>query len=494
MSAEFRYSRKTVKALVAAALLSTSVLAGSLVAIPAHQVQAQAAIQAIDPSKGFSALVEHVMPAVVDVQVKIQNAAASDGEDGMPDGQQGQIPPQFRDFFNQFPQFRDQFRGPQQPRPHQGMAQGSGFVISADGYVVTNNHVVDNASQVSLTFKNGDEYDAEVIGTDPKTDVALLKIKSDKSFPFVPFATSEAKVGDWVLAVGNPFGLGGTVTSGIVSANGRDIGNGPYDDFLQIDASINRGNSGGPAFNMTGEVIGMNTAIFSPSGGSVGIGFAIPASIVKDVVQSLKTNGAVTRGWLGVRIQPVTADLAEGLGLDKVQGAVVSEVTENSPALKAGLKQGDTILKVDSTEISNARDLSKTVAKVAPGKDITLSIIRDKKPQTVTVKVGTMPGEPEKMAAAPAAKPTAQNLSVLGLEVAPADDGAGVKVTGVKPDSPAADRGISVGDVILEIAGVEVNSTTDVQTALKDSGNKRVLMLLKSGDNQRYVALPNEKG
>ncbi len=486
MSAEFRITRKTILGLVAAAMLGSSAIVSTLVLVPPHQVQAES-LQPIDPTKGFSALVDRVMPSVVSVQVKIKTVANTN------DGRQSDnIPPQFRDFFEQFPQFRDRFPNNPDTAPRGGFAQGSGFVISPDGYVVTNNHVVANALEVTLQFQNKEEYQATVIGTDPKTDLALLKIKSDKTFPHVNLATAEAKVGDWVMAVGNPFGLGGTVTSGIISARGRDIGNGPYDDYLQIDASINRGNSGGPAFNLEGDVIGVNTAIYSPSGGSVGIGFAIPAGMVNEVVNSLKSNGAVTRGWLGVKIQPVTAELAEGLGLDKVQGAVISELTEDSPAQKAGLKQGDTILKMGDDEISDARDLARTVAKVAPDKDIAFSIIRDGKPETVNVKIGTMPGESPKMASKVKAAPA--SLTDLGIDVAPADDGAGVKVIGIKPDSAAAERGLQVGDVILEVAGKEVNSLSDMQAALKAHDNKRVLLLLKSGDGQRFVALPNNKG
>lgn len=487
MSANFTLNRKTARSLLIAALLSTTAVAGTLTLAPPPTVQAGSA-EPLDPSKGFSQLVDQVMPSVVSVVVKIQNASTDD-QSRIPN--LDQLPPQFRDFFENMPQFRDRMRpGRQQP----SMGQGSGFVISADGYVVTNNHVVDKSTEVLLQFNDGAEYSATVIGTDPKTDLALLKIKSDKTFPFVSLASDEAKVGDWVMAVGNPFGLGGTVTSGIISARGRDIGNGPYDDFLQIDASINRGNSGGPAFNLNGDVIGVNTAIYSPSGGSVGIGFAIPASTVKDVVESLKTNGAVTRGWLGVRIQPVTDELAEGLGMDKKQGAIVTEVTEGSPALAGGVKQGDTILKVDGTDIKDARDLSRKVAKVAPGKSVEIAIIRDGKPDTVSVTIGKMPEDMSKVASAAPAKAEPGKMDTLGLKVEPAEDGAGVKVVEVAPDSPAAERGISVGDVILEVAGTEVNSPADIDKALGADKNKRVLMLVKQGDNQRFVALPKKAG
>jgi serine protease Do len=473
-------SRKTLLGLVAAALMGSTLLTASTMLPLAASAQAQT--QIIDPTRSFAPLVERVMPSVVSVQVKIENAS-----DTTPNAQ---VPEQFRDFFEQFPQFRDQFRNP--PQRREGMAQGSGFVISSDGYVVTNNHVVENAKSVQISFHDGSEYDATVVGTDPKTDLALLKIKSDKSFPAVKLADEEAKVGDWVMAVGNPFGLGGTVTAGIVSARGRDIGNGPYDDFLQIDASINKGNSGGPSFNLNGDVVGVNSAIFSPSGGSVGIGFAIPAAMVKEVVESLKSDGAVTRGWLGVQIQPVTEELAEGLGLDAAKGAIISDLTENSPALKAGLKQGDTILKANGEDIDDARDLARTIAKVKPGTDIPVDIYRNGKPETVSVRIGTMPGEAPKMAGVTKAD-EGFDLSGLGLEVAPADDGAGVRITAVDPASAAAERGLKSGDVVLEVAGQQVHTPAEMRDALKAQDGKRVLMLVRSGDNQRYVALPRER-
>jgi serine protease Do len=484
MTTKFVLAKKTVLGLFTAGLLGATVLTSTLISVPTHSVKA-AQIASFNPTQSLAPLVEKVMPSVVSVDVKFANAAA-EGGDPAPD----QIPPQLKDFFNQFPQFKN--RMPEAPHGG-GMALGSGFVLTSDGYVVTNNHVVQDAEEVSVTFQSGDKYDATVIGTDPKTDLALLKIKSDKTFPNVNFASTEAKVGDWVMAVGNPFGLGGTVTSGIISARGRDIGSGPYDDFLQIDASINKGNSGGPTFNLDGDVVGINTAIFSPSGGSVGIGFAIPASTAASVIDSLKTNRKVTRGWLGVQIQPVTADIAESLGLEKAQGALISDVTTGSPALKAGLKSGDTILKVDGTEVSNARDLAKVIARIAPGKVVELAIIRDGKPQTVSVTLATMPTDP-KMASAPMVEPKKDSLTTYGLEVAPADDGAGVKVLKVDPNSSAAERGVKEGDVILEVAGNEVNDTAGVAEALKKASGKQILMLVRSGEGQRFVALPHEKG
>jgi serine protease Do len=486
-------TRKTGRllSLFAAGLFAATALSATALVVPALPVHAEAQAT-IDPSKGFADLVDRVMPAVVSVEVKFADVADT-GLDGQDQPNFRDLPEDspFRDFFRQFRQFRDG-QPFDMPQRREGNAQGSGFIISADGYAVTNNHVVQNAEEVSVKTKDGGEYKADVIGTDSKTDLALIKIKSDKTFQFVQFSQTEPRVGDWVMAVGNPFGLGGSVTTGIISARGRDIGSGPYDDFLQIDASINHGNSGGPAFNLEGQVIGINTAIFSPSGGSVGIGFAIPASTAQDVIASLRENGAVTRGWLGVQIQPVTAEIAEGLGLSESKGAVVSDVTEDSPALKAGLKAGDTILKLDGKDVTDARDLARKVARIAPGKSVPVTVVRGGKTMELAVKIGVMPDDP-KMAGAktPDAK---TNLAALGIELAPAPDGAGVQITGVKPDSVAADRGLKAGDVILEVAGREVHEPGDVKDALKDGAKKRVLMLVRSGDDQRFVALPLDRG
>ncbi|MCX7347610.1 MAG: DegQ family serine endoprotease [Alphaproteobacteria bacterium] len=479
-------ARPRLLASVAAGLMAATAITAAVTALPSTPVRAESAA-AIDPTRGFGDLVDRVMPAVISVEVKFTNASASEDQSEAPQMPEG-MPEQFRDFFKKFGEGQGQQPMPRGP----GMAQGSGFVISADGYAVTNNHVVKDADEVSVKLRDGTELPAEVIGTDPKTDLALIKIKSDKPLATVKFAKTEPRVGDWVMAVGNPFGLGGTVTTGIISARGRDIGAGPYDDFLQIDAAINRGNSGGPAFNLEGEVIGINTAIFSPSGGSVGIGFAIPASTAETIIGSLRETGAVTRGWLGVQIQPVTEDLAEGLGLEEAKGAVISDVTEKSPALDAGLKSGDTILKVDGQEVKDARDLARKVAKVKPGTSVPVTIVRDGKEQEIAVKIGVMPGE-DQMAAAKGDKSGA-DLKDLGLKVVPAEDGAGVTVTEVAPDSAAAERGLRPGDVILEVAGSEVHNPADVRDAMKASGKKRVLMLVKSGDSQRFIALPANAG
>ena len=269
--------------------------------------------------------------------------------------------------------------------------QGSGFFISADGYAVTNNHVVDGADKVEVTTDDGKTYKAKVIGTDPRTDVALIKVEGGSNFPFAKLSDGKPRIGDWVLAVGNPFGLGGTVTAGIVSASGRDIGNGPYDDFIQIDAPVNKGNSGGPAFNTEGEVMGVNTAIYSPSGGSVGIAFSIPASTVKTVIAQLKDKGSVSRGWIGVQIQPVTADIADSLGLKKAEGALVAEPQANGPAAKAGIESGDVITAVNGDTVKDARELARTIGALAPGNAVKLNVLHKGQDKVVNLTLGQLP-------------------------------------------------------------------------------------------------------
>jgi serine protease Do len=331
----------------------------------------------------FADMVEKVKPAVVSVRVKQTIEAADDGQGSLDD-----LPPGLRRFFEQ-----QMPRGavPGRPQPRQGMSQGSGFFISQDGYIVTNNHVVDKASEVQIVTDDGKTLEAKVIGTDPRTDLALLKVNEGGSFPFVQLATAKPRIGDWVLAVGNPFGLGGTVTAGIVSAQGRDIGSGPYDDFLQIDAAVNRGNSGGPTFNQKGEVVGVNTAIFSPSGGNVGIAFAVPASTVEQVVTALKKDGTVARGFIGVQIQPVTAEVAEAIGLKEAHGALVAAAERTGPAARAGIRRGDTILAVDGVAIKDARELSRRIASFAPGTKVKLSVWRDGKEREIAFEVGRQP-------------------------------------------------------------------------------------------------------
>ncbi|HXZ16049.1 MAG TPA: Do family serine endopeptidase [Roseiarcus sp.] len=429
----------------------------------------------------FADIVDRVKPAVVSVKVKMAEGAEEEDPEGSPD-----FPPNsplFR-FFRHFG-----LPGDGELRPHSTLAQGSGFFISSDGYIVTNNHVVDHASEVNVTLADGRVMSAKVIGTDKKTDLALLKAQGN-DFAFVTFASNPPRVGDWVIAVGNPFGLGGTVTAGIVSARGRDIGSGPYDDFLQIDAPVNHGNSGGPTFNAEGEVVGVNTAIFSPSGGSVGIGFAIAGDVVKSVVDQLKSNGVVTRGWIGVQIQSVTQDIADSLGLKSAGGALVSGVEKNSPAEQAGLKSGDVITAVDGETVADPHELARRIASAGPSKTISLALIRNGAPMALQVTLATMPAD---KTAKTDAEGRAAELAKLGLTLRANRGDEGVLVAGVDPDSPAADGGLKPGDVILEVRGKAVNRPSDVAEAIdaaKSDGKRSVLFRVKSDDGERFLALP----
>ena len=458
-------------------------------------VQAQSAGQT-QQFFSFADVVERVQPAVVSVLVRGNNE----------NQQMSELMPDFRDlpedhpFRRFFREFEDQFGGnrSERPRPRgrSPMAQGSGFFISADGYVVTNNHVVSEADQIAVRTHEGEELDARLIGTDPRTDLALLKVDNVDDLPFVEFGGTDVRVGDWVLAVGNPFGLGGTVTAGIVSARGRDIGSGPYDDFLQIDAPVNRGNSGGPTFNLAGDVVGVNTAIVSPSGGNVGIAFAIPAAIARDVIGDLRDSGRVVRGWLGIGIQPVNEDVAEGLGLSQPGGALVNRLLENSPARDAGVQLGDAILSVDGEDIEDARDLARTIGQLKPGHRARLDIWRDGSEQTVNVTLGTQPETPQVAAADPTAPeqgPQTATAERLGFSVRPAEDGEGVEIAELDSDSPAAERGLRPGDVVLQISGMEINSVDDVYdalTAIEDDGRDTALVLVRSQRGTSYVAIP----
>ena len=367
----------------------------------------------------FADVVERVSPAVVSVKVKAKiQPTADDGSDDQDGFDNLPNNPQLRRFFKEFRGFGDQGgqnedghrrfghrdRNNDQPRP---VAQGSGFFISEDGYLVTNNHVVEEGTAFTVVTNDGKELDAKLVGTDPRTDLAVLKVDGGGKFTYVDFADdSKVRVGDWVVAVGNPFGLGGTVTAGIVSARGRDIGAGPYDDFLQIDASVNRGNSGGPTFNLNGQVVGINTAIFSPSGGSVGIAFDIPASTAKQVVGDLMKSGAVQRGWLGVEIQPVTSDIAESLGLKSNNGALVSSAQDNGPGKKAGITAGDVITQVDGKDVASPKELARLIGAYSPGKSVDVTVWRDGKSETPKVDLGKLPSS-DKRASADQQQPAA---------------------------------------------------------------------------------------
>jgi serine protease Do len=443
----------------------------------------------------FADVVDKVRPAVVSVRVKeARQDVSAGGDDDTPffDFPEGSPMEKF------FKQFRQGPRGPMQRGPRSGgsaMDLGSGFFISDDGYVVTNNHVVDKGETMTVITDDGSEYSAKVIGKDDKTDLALLKIDAkDKKFTYVKFAAGESRVGDWVVAVGNPFGLGGTVTAGIVSARGREIGAGPYDDFIQIDAAVNRGNSGGPAFNVNGEVIGVNTAIFSPSGGNVGIAFAIPASTAERIINDLKDHGSVVRGWLGVQIQNINQDIADSIGLKEAKGALVADPQEGGPALKAGLKSGDAITAIDGKAVSDPRDLASRVAGMAPGTKVTVTYWRDGKSNDVEVTLGKLPASDQQASADDGStqdvKPS--SLDDFGLVIGPSDDNSGVVVTDVDPNGQAAEKGLQAGDVILSVGDKTVTKPTDVEKTMADAksgGRKSVLLRVKSGDQTRYIAL-----
>jgi serine protease Do len=468
-----------------------------ILASPAY-AQVNTDVSKVAQPTGFADIVQRVKPSVISVKVTMKDrvADANDRDDGS-----DQSGPPMERFFRQF-------GGPESTRPgprnHHGsghggmMGQGSGFFISPDGYAVTNNHVVDGADKVEVTTDDSKTYTAKVIGTDARTDVALIKVEGGADFPFAKLASDKPRIGDWVLAVGNPFGLGGTVTAGIVSASGRDIGNGPYDDFIQIDAPVNKGNSGGPTFNMQGEIVGVNTAIYSPSGGSVGIAFAIPAPTVKNVIAQLKDKGTVSRGWIGVQIQPVTQDIADNLGLKKAEGAMVLDPQANGPAAKAGIESGDVITSVNGEVVKDPRELARTIGSLAPGANVKLNVLHKGKDEAINLTLGQLPATQE----ANANPARGSDVPRLGMTVAPASSvagagKAGVIVTDVDPKSAAADRGVKEGDVILEIAGKSVANPGDVREAIKTahSDNKNsVLMRIRSGDGSHYVAIPLGNG
>ena len=504
---------------LAAVMLSTG--------IPAQVMSSFAAPVSVTAPQApsFADVVSAVSPAVVSVRVQSDAQPVSDdnsnfsfnfggrGFDQLPDDHP------LKRFFKEFggqggpggpgagPRDRDRAErgGPGAGRPHhlRPTAQGSGFFISEDGYVVTNNHVVSDGQAYTVVLNDGTELDAKLVGKDSRTDLALLKVEaSSRKFTYVSFADdSKVRVGDWVVAVGNPFGLGGTVTPGIVSARGRDIGSGPYDDYLQVDAAVNRGNSGGPTFNLSGEVVGINTAIFSPSGGNVGIAFAIPASVAKEVVNDLIKDGKVERGWLGVQIQPVNQDIADSLGLKEASGALVVAPQEGSPGQKAGIKEGDVITAVNGQPIKDARDLAKRVAAFGPNSKVDVDLWRDGKKQTLPVTLGNLQSD-EAAAAAPkepdAPAPSSDKaLADLGITVAPAEDGSGLSVTDVDPDSEAAARGLKTGEKIVSVNNRKVENAADIgkviEQARKD-GRTRALFQVESGGNSRFVALPINEG
>jgi serine protease Do len=472
---------------------------------PAH-AQATAAAER---QPGFEDMAEKLVPTVVNVSTTMKLEAPAKGElPPMPE-----LPPgsPFEEFFKDF---YDQYQNGKPPAEEKGSSLGSGFVIdAANGYIVTNNHVINDADEIKVILNDNTSLDATLVGTDEKTDIAVLKVKTDKPLTAATWGDSDkARVGSWVLAIGNPFGLGGTVTAGIVSARHRDINAGPYDEFIQTDASINRGNSGGPMFNMGGEVIGVNTAIFSPSGGSVGIGFAVPSNLAQGVVEQLVKYGKTKRGWLGVRIQEITPEIAESLGLDKPVGALVSGVTAKGPAEGAGVKSGDVILKFDGNAIDQMRQLPKLVADAEVGKKSALTLWRKGKELTVTVDLGQLEKAEETgmIAGKKEDKKTAVPSTVVesvGLGLAPLTDRLrdtykippatnGVLVTEVRKDGIAADKGLEEGDVIVEVDQQEVATPEQVAgkiAAAEKAKRTTVLLFVARKDDMRFVALKLKK-
>ena len=469
---------------------------------------AQPVEQPVVAPTDFTAVVETVSPAVVSVQVEGRTSPVADrmspegfdfdfrGFEDLPEDHP------FNEFFRRFGEPRGGDDMPGRPEGRQfSQGQGSGFFISEDGYLVTNNHVVEGAEEITIVMDDGTEHSAELIGSDERTDLALLKVEGE-SFTYVNFAEEAPKVGQWVIAIGNPFGLGGTVTAGIISADGRDIGAGPYDDFLQIDAPVNRGNSGGPTFNTRGEVIGVNTAIFSPSGGNVGIAFAIPANKVQEIVSDLRDDGEVTRGWLGVQIQPVTEDIAESLGVEGTEGAIVADAQANGPAAGAGIQSGDIILEVNGEAMEDPRDLSETIARFEPNTEVTITVLREGGEREIEVTLGDLDDLDMSQMASVNQKDEKDGVRPgsfdgLGLTLEANPDGDGLVVRGVEDGSAAAERGIRAGDVVVSAGGNPVETLEDLEAAIanaEEQGRDAVLFRVEGENGARFVGLPFERG
>ncbi len=490
--------------------LSSAAAIGLLVglnAVPASHAETSPPLTAA-PWAGYADLIEEIMPSVVTVTTEVDRQemfSKADPRSFKDFGEHGMNEEEMKRYMERFFGKPGEHGQPNMPSPHghgQGptAGSGSGFIIGQGGLIVTNNHVIQHADRVEVTLNDGRQFDAEIVGTDPDTDLALLQIDTKETLPVAKFANaSSVRVGDAVIAIGNPFGLGGTVTAGIVSAKAREIGAGRYDDFLQIDAPINRGNSGGPTFNLKGEVIGVNTAIHSPTGGNVGIGFAIPADLTQKIVADLEDDGMVERGWLGVHIQGLDDDLADGLGLEEAKGALVARVSEDSPAAAFGIEQGDVILSFAEKPIEDLRDLTRAVADTAPGSEAGLVVWREGKEVTLSVEIAQMPSQ-EQMASV---EPPEDQAPKLGLALGDLDaearatmdlpgDVDGALVMEVVPGSPAASKGVRVGDVIIEADHQPVTDPETVADAVRSAaerGDKAILLLIKRGDQDRFVAV-----
>ena len=484
-----------VSVLVLAALAAGSLLNQSIA--PAHAMQAisepnfAAAIPTGAPMS-FADLIEHVSPAVVTIQASSTPEEVAAGVD------LENMPPQMREWLER------QFGGRAAPQPSQPrQSLGSGFFISADGYLVTNNHVVDGATEITIGTAGGETYPARVIGLDPQTDLALLKVDEEIEFPFVTLEDEpHYRVGDWVVAVGNPFGLGGTATAGIISATGREIGNSNYNDFLQIDAPINRGNSGGPTFSLDGKVVGVNSQIFSPTGGSVGIGFAIPSDVAARVVTALRENGHVSRGWLGVGIQNVTEDIASAMGLEASTGAIISSVVAGGPADQAGFEREDVVLEVNDNSVENSRDLTRRIGEFSSGTEVRFRILRDGRERTLRVELGERPDDTT-LNQLPSREQAEASVDVFGMSLSPLTDEVrdgrglpagtvGLVIETLEPGCEAARKGLSRGDIILEAGGRAVGTTEALRDAINAAraGNRNaILLLVETQVGQRYIAL-----
>jgi serine protease Do len=470
---------------------AAAVLGFALAVTPAMQAVA------LGTPDTFADLAQQISPSVVNITTSSVVAASTEGGPMVPEGSP------FEDFFKDFQ--NKQGEGDQAPRRSEAL--GSGFVVSEDGYIVTNNHVIEGADEISIEFYSGERLDAKLVGTDTNTDIALLKVDTDKPLPFVKFGDSDLmRVGDWVMAMGNPLGQGFSVSAGIVSARNRAL-SGTYDDFIQTDAAINRGNSGGPLFNMDGQVIGVNTAILSPNGGSIGIGFSMASNVVSKVVDQLKQYGETRRGWLGVRIQDVTPDVAEAMGLADAKGALVTDVPDG-PAKDAGMQSGDVIVNFDGVDVKDTRELVRKVAETDVGKETPVVVLRDGKSESLTIKLGRREeAEAEAVPAAAPAPTEPETQQLLGLTVTPltSDDASklnlpadseGLIVTAVDPASEAYAKGLREGDLITEAGQQKVAAIGDLETRIteaRDAGRKSLLLLVRRDGDPRFVALSVEK-